>query len=61
MIPAIGFMIGWYIITRMVELYGRKEASRSIKILAVITIIVALYGMLTLFTAGTKVSGIPLG
>jgi hypothetical protein len=43
MIPAIGFMIAAYIITRMVALLGQPspQANTAAKVMAVITIIVA--------------------
>jgi hypothetical protein len=52
MIPAIGIMIGFYIITRMIELLARKDRSIGIKIMASITILVTLVSMLDLVMSG---------
>ena len=54
MIPAIGFMVGFYIITRMLSLLiKRPDGSESpiTNIFAGITILVALFGLYVLFTS----------
>lgn len=51
MIPAIGYMIGFYIITKMLELVDRKNVRVTPKIFAVITIIVCLFSLAALFFA----------
>lgn len=54
MIPAIGYMIGFYIITRMLVLLGRKEKrveSMISRVFAVVTMIVTVLMMYILFTA----------
>ncbi|MFC2165901.1 hypothetical protein ACFLT2_13015 [Acidobacteriota bacterium] len=61
MIPAIGFMVGFYVITRMLSLLLRdKEGKESAVTLvfAGITILVALYGIYSLFTTGIDLSNI---
>lgn len=55
MIPAIGIMIGFYIITRMVELLSLTERGVIAKIMAVITILVTLFSMLILVTSGATI------
>jgi len=60
-IPTIGLMIGFYIITRMISLASRsgdRAESALVKIFAVITILVAALGMVSLLTSG---SGLPSG
>lgn len=53
MIPAIGFMIGSYILTRMFQVLGQKEgAGIGSKISAAITILVALVSMVSLGASG---------
>ena len=54
MIPAIGYMVGFYIITRMFSLLTRKpDGKESVitYILAGITILVAIFGLYVLFTS----------
>ncbi len=49
MIPLIGFMIGAYIITRMIEIIINKETHGAVAVCAFITIIVTgfcLFGLL---------------
>ena len=57
MIPAIGIMIGTYIITRMLQLLidRRKDTSSVTMIFAVLTIVSALYGLYVLIIQGTEV------
>ena len=53
MIPAIGYMVAFYIITRMLSLLlGQKDGKESVVVLifAVITVLVALLGIYVLFT-----------
>jgi biotin transporter BioY len=53
MIPAIGYMVAFYIITRMLSLLlGKKDGKESIVtiLFAAITILVALLGIYVLFT-----------
>ncbi len=52
MIPEIGLMIGWYIVTKMVYLSGNDEATITVKILCGISIIIALFVMADLFLRG---------
>ncbi len=52
MIPEMGLMIGWYIVTKMVYISGKKEATITVKILSGISIIVALFVMADLFLRG---------
>ena len=54
MIPAIGIMIGFYIITRMIELLAHKDRGIGTKIMAGITILVTLVSMFDLVMSGVK-------
>jgi len=57
MIPAIGYMIGFYIITRMVEFMSRRGDRRihgSVAAFAVVTILVTAVCLFALFS--TEVS-----
>ena len=57
MIPTIGIMIGFYIITRMLSFLLRKEQRSEnmfVKILAVITIIVTIISIIDFISSGTK-------
>ena len=54
MLPTIGIMIGFYILTRMIEILGTKEKGTGLKIFAVITVLVTLISMASLFTEGSK-------
>lgn len=59
MIPAIGYMIGFYIITRMVEMLGRSGERRVniiSTILAAITILVTIFCLFVLFSTETSAS-----
>ena len=62
MIPDIGILMGTYIITRMVEvvLPKRKDGTENVvsQLLALITILVAVFVMLDLFMKGS-VGGMP--
>lgn len=55
MIPTIGVMIGAYIFTRMAELLGRSEAGIVVRILAAMTLLVALVGMFILLVSGASI------
>ena len=53
MIPAIGYMVAFYIITRMLSLLlGKKDGKESVVVIvfAAITVLVALLGIYVLFT-----------
>ena len=61
MIQAIGFMVGFYVITRMFSLLLKnKDGKESIitLVFAGITILVAFYGLYELFTAGVELSNL---
>lgn len=52
MIPSIGIMVGFYIITRMISLLSRagdRSEPGIVKLMAVITILVAGLVMMSLF------------
>ena len=57
MIPTIGIMIGFYIVTRMAS-FVLREGDRSenmlVKVFAVITALVAIIGILTLAGSSIK-------
>ncbi|KRC85627.1 hypothetical protein D3C87_897200 [compost metagenome] len=50
MIPAIGLMVGAYIVTRMTAMLTRPDSSKVVKVLSIITIAVALVSCLELLT-----------
>ena len=55
MIPAIGLLIGAYVVTRMVSFLTRKgdrEDSGVVKILALITVLVTVFCVFALLTSG---------
>lgn len=58
MIPAIGFMVGAYIITRMFNLLidKRKETNIITALCAIITILVTLYAIFVLVTNSAVIS-----
>ena len=51
MIPDIGIMIGFYIVSRMLELISSSD-KMLIKLMAVVTILVSVIGLLDLFLRG---------
>lgn len=53
MIPAIGLMIGFYIITRMLELLA-SDKKMWVKVFGVITILVTLVSLIDLLSAGSR-------
>lgn len=56
MIPDIGLMIGFYIITRMISFLTRKEPMAEnlvVKVFAVITLFVTMIALLDLLLRGT--------
>lgn len=60
MIPAIGLMVGAYILTRMVHMLGRSDVSSIAKLFSVGTILVVLFGCFVLLTAGSMApAGLP--
>lgn len=56
MIPAIGFMIGAYIITRMVQNLSNKENNTVVALCSVVTIIIALFSIADLFLSGSNIA-----
>jgi len=54
MLPAIGYMVGFYIITRMIENIMKKDTETFVVICSFITIIVCALGMFILFNAGNQ-------
>lgn len=58
MLPDIGLMIGFYIITRMLSLF-KNDKSVVIRIFSIITIIIAIICTLDLFCTGLP-KGVPL-
>jgi glucose uptake protein GlcU len=53
MVPTIGVMIGAYIFTRMLELCMNPTVSMTVKLFAVITMLIAGFGAAGLFVSGT--------
>jgi len=61
MIPEIGLMIGFYIITRMISLLMRKGERKEnivVYVFAVITILITIFVMYDLITGGVDASNI---
>lgn len=58
MIQIIGLMIGCYIITRMVELAGMPVGITT-KLMALITLVVCVFGLWGLFMQGTTIPPLP--
>lgn len=58
MIPPIGIMIAFYIITRMLNLIieKRKETGFLTMFFAILTILVAIYAIYALITGSTEAS-----
>ncbi|WP_238914230.1 hypothetical protein [Achromobacter insolitus] len=59
MIPAIGLMVGAYILTRMIDMLGRSDVSAIAKLFSVGTILVVLFGCFVLLSAGSMAPGLP--
>lgn len=55
MILAIGLMVGAYIVTRMTATLTRPGTSKVVKVLSIITIVVALVACLDLLTSGAAI------
>lgn len=54
MIPAIGLMIGAYIITRMFEIFAKKDAHMAVKGFAVVTVLITLVSVVDILNAGSS-------
>lgn len=54
MIPAIGLMIGAYIITRMLDLLGAADKRPAIKVFGVLTILVTIVSIVDILNAGSR-------
>jgi hypothetical protein len=52
MVPLIGFMIGAYIITRMIEILLNKQTHGAVAACAAVTILVVLFCILSLLLSG---------
>lgn len=60
MIPEIGTMIGCYIITKLLYLTGKDDASTLIKILSLVSILVTVGVIADLIVRGSSVAaGLP--
>ena len=55
MIPAIGMMIGAYIVTRMLELMVNPDSKTVVKVFAVITIVVTIISQIDILNAGSSI------
>ena len=61
MIPLMSLMIGSYIFTRMIVLFGRDNPSDDtitkifIKICSIATIVITIYCIYSIFTAGAEI------
>ncbi|MDN4052520.1 hypothetical protein QPK32_05495 [Massilia sp. YIM B02763] len=56
MIPAIGLMIGAYIITRMLDLLAGVDKKPAVKLFGVLTILVTMFCVYDVMNAGSKVA-----
>ncbi len=55
MIPIIGIMVGAYIITRMVDILVKKDTQNVVAIFAVVTILVVLFSILSLYGLSSSI------
>jgi len=61
MIPEIGLMIGFYIITRMISFLlrkGERKESTAVMVLSVITIIITVFVVYDLFVRGASIQNL---
>jgi hypothetical protein len=62
MIPLMSLMIGAYIVTRMLEIFGRDDPDEStatkiiLKVCSIGTIFIAIYCVYSIFSAGADVA-----
>jgi hypothetical protein len=61
MIQLIGFMIGAYIITRMVEIVNNKDTAGVVAVFAFITILVVIASIVGLLANGSQISSLASG
>lgn len=54
MIPTIGVMIGCYIVVRMADLISLQDRSMTVKVLASLAILVAVFSMADLVKSGSS-------
>jgi len=54
MIPTIGTMVGFYIITRMIEAFQKNTESKFLRFMAGLTIFIAIVSIIDLLNAGSK-------
>lgn len=59
MIPTIGVMIGCYIVVRMADLICLLDRNRTVKVLAVIAMMVAVISMVDLVKSGAPTPNFP--
>lgn len=55
MIPAIGVMLGAYIITRMFEIMTKAEAKTVVKVFSCITVLITLVCVIDILNAGSNI------
>jgi hypothetical protein len=55
MIPSIGVMVGFYIFTRMIEIYMVKNQYTAIRVFAILTMLVTFFGVYDLITRGPAI------
>lgn len=58
-IPTIGLIIGFYVLTRMVQVLGTKGERSLTNAMALITILVTLFGIVDLLTSAVAPTGLP--
>lgn len=57
MIPAIGTMIGFYIITRMIESFVKNSDTGFLRFMCIVTIFITIFSITDIVNAGSKVTG----
>lgn len=61
MLPAIGYMIGFYIITRMLTILAPKDKAEKpiVVIMSVITLLVVIVSLLIITTSELRIADLP--
>lgn len=56
MIPVIGTMVGFFIMTRMIETFQKNKDTGFLRFMCILTILVSIISMIDLLNAGSKVT-----
>ena len=61
MIPAIGYMIGFYIITRMLTILAPKDKTERpiVVVMSVITVLVVIFCLFLITSSELRISDLP--